>query len=103
MPASCSSFWGVKPMAAAAPPGLIRRTGDEDARNTAMQRTGMQRPTLATPCLDPGHGPVSHFGANPCLKNGDSRVSKWDTNPVREPLSKPVKEGVMAESGVWAV
>ncbi|EAQ43670.1 hypothetical protein MED193_12403 [Roseobacter sp. MED193] len=46
----------------------------------------------ATPCPKTGHGPVSHFGQNPCLKNGDSRVSKWDTNPVREPLSKPVKE-----------
>jgi hypothetical protein len=46
----------------------------------------------AKPCPKTGHGPVSHFGQNPCLKNGDSRVSKWDTNPVREPLSKPVKE-----------
>ena len=50
----------------------------------------------AAPCLKTGHGeqgrPVSHIGQNPCLKNGDSRVSKWDTNPVREPLSKPVKE-----------
>jgi hypothetical protein len=46
----------------------------------------------ATPCLETGRGPMSHFGQNPCLKNGDSRVSKWDTNPVREPLSKPVKE-----------
>ena len=51
------------------------------------------------PCLDLGHGAVSHFGAIPCLKNGDSRVSKRDTNPVREPLSKPVKEeeGARAE------
>jgi len=44
------------------------------------------------PCLNSGHGPVSHSDANPCLKNGDSRVSNRDTNPVREPLSKPVKE-----------
>jgi len=44
------------------------------------------------PCLDLGHGSVSHFDAIPCLKNGDSRVSKWDTNLVREPLRKPVKE-----------
>jgi hypothetical protein len=35
---------------------------------------------------------VSHFDAIPCLKNGHSRVSNRDTNPVREPLSKPVKE-----------
>ena len=44
------------------------------------------------PCLISGHGAVSHSGAIPCLKNGDSRVSNRDTNPVREPLSKPVKE-----------
>jgi hypothetical protein len=51
------------------------------------------------PCLNAGHGAVSHFGASPCLKNGDSRVSKRDTNLVREPLSKPVKEeeGARAE------
>ncbi|MDV7202415.1 helix-turn-helix domain-containing protein [Roseovarius sp. 10] len=53
-----------------------------------------QVPTL--PCLKSGQGeqtlPVSHFWQNPCLKNGDSRVSNWGTNPVREPLSKPVKE-----------
>ena len=68
-------------------------TGD-----TAMQCTGVQPPTPAPPCLEPGHGPVSHFGVNPCLKNGDSRVSKWDTNPVREPLSKPVKEEEVAQA-----
>lgn len=44
------------------------------------------------PCLDPGHGSVSHSGTTPCLKNGDSRVSNRDTNPVREPLREPVKE-----------
>ena len=44
------------------------------------------------PCLDLGHGAVSHFETDPCLKNSESRVSFWDTNPVREPLSKPVKE-----------
>ena len=40
------------------------------------------------PCLDPGHGSVSHFGTSPCLKNGDSRVSNRDTNPVREPVKE---------------
>ena len=44
------------------------------------------------PCLDLGHGAVSHFETDPCLKNSQSRVSFWDTNPVREPLRKPVKE-----------
>ncbi|MDP3960161.1 MAG: helix-turn-helix domain-containing protein [Pseudorhodobacter sp.] len=48
--------------------------------------------TVPDPCLELGHGPVSHFDTNPCLKNGDPRVSNWDTNLVREPLSKPVKE-----------
>jgi hypothetical protein len=48
--------------------------------------------TPQNPCPDLRHGAVSHFGAIPCLKNGHSRVSKRDTNPVREPLSKPVKE-----------
>lgn len=54
------------------------------------------------PCLDPGHGSVSHSDANPCLKNGDLRVSKRDTNPVREPLRKPVKEeeGAQGRAGV---
>ncbi len=60
---------------------------------------GLSSENLQQPCLDLGHGTVSHFGASPCLKNGDSRVSKRDTNPVREPLSKPVKEeeGARAE------
>jgi hypothetical protein len=66
--------------------------GHGDACDTAMQDTGAQPPTPARPCLEVGHGSVSHFCENPCLKNGVSRVSKWDTNPVREPLSKPVKE-----------
>ncbi len=46
----------------------------------------------SNPCPDLRHGAVSHFGAIPCLKKGHSRVSKRDTNPVREPISKPVKE-----------
>ena len=53
---------------------------------------GLALEAMPEPCLNLGHGPVSHFGAIPCLKNGDSRVSKRDTNLVREPLRKPVKE-----------
>lgn len=45
-----------------------------------------------SPCLSSVQGPVSQFDAVPCLKKTDSRVSDCDTNPVREPLSKPVKE-----------
>jgi len=48
--------------------------------------------TASEPCLDLGHGAVSHFETDPCLKNSQSRVSFWDTNPVREPLREPVKE-----------
>lgn len=48
------------------------------------------------PCPDFGHGdsarPVSDFPADPCPENAESRVRISDTNPVREPLSKPVKE-----------
>jgi len=50
----------------------------------------------ALPCPDFGHGdeaePVSDFPADPCPENAESRVRNPDTNPVREPLSKPVKE-----------
>lgn len=48
------------------------------------------------PCPDFRHGvggeAVSDFPADPCPKNAESRVRNPDTNPVREPLSKPVKE-----------
>ena len=48
------------------------------------------------PCPDFGHGidaeAVSDFPADPCPENAESRVRISDTNPVREPLSKPVKE-----------
>ena len=50
----------------------------------------------ALPCPDFGHGvdagAVSDFPAEPCPENAESRVRNSDTNPVREPLSKPVKE-----------
>jgi hypothetical protein len=62
-----------------------------DAENPRNDK-GLAGNPSAGPCLDLRHGSVSHSGANPCLKNGDIRVSNRDTNPVREPLSKPVKE-----------
>jgi hypothetical protein len=50
----------------------------------------------AEPCPETGHGydarPVSDFAPDPCPENAESRVRNPDTNPVREPLSKPVKE-----------
>ena len=48
------------------------------------------------PCPDFGDGidarAVSDFDPEPCPENRESRVRNPDTNPVREPLSKPVKE-----------
>ncbi|MFB2533056.1 helix-turn-helix domain-containing protein [Paracoccus sp. p3-h83] len=48
------------------------------------------------PCPETGHGcgdrAVSGFAADPCPENAQARVRNPDTNPVREPLSKPVKE-----------
>jgi len=48
------------------------------------------------PCPETGHGcgdrAVSGFAPDPCPENAKSRVRNPDTNPVREPLSKPVKE-----------
>ena len=48
------------------------------------------------PCPDFGHGidaeAVSDFPGEPCPEIAESRVRISDTNPVREPLSKPVKE-----------
>jgi len=56
----------------------------------------VETPDMAEPCPETGHGcgarPVSDFPAEPCPENAESRVRNPDTNPVREPLSKPVKE-----------
>ncbi|MFU8778783.1 MAG: helix-turn-helix domain-containing protein [Roseovarius sp.] len=66
------------------------RHGPDD-KNTCTDN-GLSSESAPRPCLNSGHGAVSHSGAIPCLKNGDFRVSNRDTNPVREPLNKPVKE-----------
>ena len=44
------------------------------------------------PCPKSIHGAVSDFAPDPCPENADSRVRNSDSNPVREPVSKPVKE-----------
>ena len=53
-------------------------------------------PVVPAPCPETGHGcevrAVSDFDPDPCPENAESRVRNPDTNPVREPLSKPVKE-----------
>ncbi|MGO4917798.1 helix-turn-helix domain-containing protein [Pseudogemmobacter sp. W21_MBD1_M6] len=72
------------------PPCPDMRHGDRPEKT--WTGNDLSAPIPPEPCLDLGHGSVSHFDANPCLKNGDSRVSKWDTNLVREPLREPVKE-----------
>jgi hypothetical protein len=75
---------------AAATPCPDLRHGPEHENISADN--GLSADSPPTPCVNSGHGAVSHFNAIPCLKNGDSRVSNRDTNLVREPLTKPVKE-----------
>ena len=57
---------------------------------------GIFAPPEADPCPVFGHGidpeAVSGFSAKPCPEKAESRVRNPDTNPVREPLSKPVKD-----------
>ncbi|WP_296643915.1 helix-turn-helix domain-containing protein [Roseinatronobacter sp.] len=63
-----------------------------------------ETPDMAEPCLNSGHGcddrPVSDFDPDPCPENRQSRVRNPDTNPVREPLSKPVKEEEDARAAI---
>ena len=51
------------------------------------------------PCPKSGLGAVSDFEPAPCPENAHSRVRNPDSNPVREPLSKPVKEEEDARAG----
>jgi hypothetical protein len=44
------------------------------------------------PCPEFGDGANSEFEADPSPKNRQSHLRNSETNPVREPLSKPVKE-----------
>jgi hypothetical protein len=46
----------------------------------------------AEPCPEFGDGANSEFGAVPSPENRQSHLRNSETNPVREPLSKPVKE-----------
>jgi hypothetical protein len=50
-------------------------------------------------CPKSGLGAVSDFEPEPCPENAQSRVRNPDSNPVREPLSKPVKEEEDARAG----
>jgi hypothetical protein len=72
--------------------------GDDDRAEIADMAgaSPLDAAANALPCPDFGRGigaeAVSDFPAEPCPENAESRVRNPDTNPVREPLSKPVKE-----------
>jgi hypothetical protein len=53
---------------------------------------GTDQERYAEPCPEFGDGANSEFGAVPSPKNRQSHLRNSETNPVREPLSKPVKE-----------
>ena len=95
--------------------GLIRRIQCQDHRTKRRQATryilgfemvDRQEPSPeigdgqhvpdwendAEPCPEFGDGAISEFGAVPSPKNRQSHLRNSETNPVREPLSKPVKE-----------
>jgi hypothetical protein len=70
--------------------------GDAEFPPVDEGTVGNDQPDTREPCLKSGHGSegraVSGFCPDPCPENAESRVRNPDTNPVREPLSKPVKE-----------
>tara|TARA_R110002073_G_scaffold11117_21_gene51437 strand:+ start:2478 stop:3530 length:1053 start_codon:yes stop_codon:yes gene_type:complete len=72
--------------------------GDEEFEESFADTAASEDATVSAPepCAETGHGcdarPVSDFDPDPCPENAESRVRNPDTNPVREPLSKPVKE-----------
>jgi hypothetical protein len=72
--------------------------GDKPPTETE-ETTGTSGPidlSALSPCPNSGHGKdaeaVSGNRPDPCPENAGTRVRNPDTNPVREPLSKPVKE-----------
>ena len=105
--------------------GLIRRVQCQDHRTKRRQATryilgfetaDLQEPLPeigdgkhnaeeendAEPCPEFGDGANSEFWAKPSPENRQSQLRNSETNPVREPLSKPVKEeeGACARDGV---
>lgn len=95
--------------------GLIRRIQCQDHRTKRRQATryilgfemidpqepspeigdgqkGTDRENDTKPCPEFGDGANSEFGAVPSPENRQSHLRNSETNPVREPLSKPVKE-----------
>ena len=95
--------------------GLIRRIQCQDHRTKRRQATryilgfemvdpqepspeigdglhGITQENGAEPCPEFGDGANSEFGTVPSPENSQSHLRNSETNPVREPLSKPVKE-----------
>lgn len=95
--------------------GLIRRIQCQDHRTKRRQATryilgfemvdpqepspeigdgqqGITQENDAEPCPEFGDGANSEFGTVPSPENSQSHLRNSETNPVREPLSKPVKE-----------
>ena len=95
--------------------GLIRRIQCQDHRTKRRQATryilgfemadpqepipeigdgqhGIDWDNDAEPCPEFGDGANSEFEADPSPENRQSHLRNSETNPVREPLSKPVKE-----------
>ncbi|CUH70005.1 hypothetical protein TL5118_03977 [Thalassovita autumnalis] len=95
--------------------GLIRRIQCQDHRTKRRQATryilgfemidpqepspeigdgqdGIDWENDTEPCPEFGDGANSEFEAGPSPKNRQSHLRNSETNPVREPLSKPVKE-----------
>ncbi|MBU3029667.1 helix-turn-helix domain-containing protein [Paracoccus marinaquae] len=82
--------------------------GEDESAESPDSAAGCDADSMADalPCPEFGHGEdaeaVSDFPAEPCPENAKSRVRISDTNPVREPLSKPVKEeeGAQARAAI---
>ncbi|AOZ69122.1 GntR family transcriptional regulator [Rhodobacter xanthinilyticus] len=97
---------GFTPVAVVPCPAIGR--GEHEGAESAVDADGCGVDGRAdtVPCPDFGHGfggeAVSDFPADPCPENAESRVRISDTNPVREPLSKPVKEeeGAQARAAI---
>jgi DNA modification methylase len=87
---------GFTPVAVVPRPEIGHGEGDGAEIAEMAEGSPLDAAADALPCPDFGHGnaaeAVSDFPAEPCPENAESRVRNPDTNPVREPLSKPVKE-----------
>jgi hypothetical protein len=87
---------GFTPVAAVPCPEIGH--GEDEGAESLASADGCDADGMADalPCPESGHGvsaeAVSDFPNDPCPENAESRVRNPDTNPVREPLSKPVKE-----------